>query len=159
MMNSSQDPPASSVIWKLGTHHVEIKTPSSAVIPTNELHGPGGAKRRILLPTRAVARRNARCVVRIVIQTNGAAKNATPIMKTNVRPRISERSDHPSEPSSLPFGLACEHGHQPRHRHSPVGNRDLFPRCQPPQQPRPPRLRTANIHFFFHILIVAQRVE
>ena len=37
----------------------------------------------MLFSAREVARRNARCVSRIMIQINGPPKNATPIMKTN----------------------------------------------------------------------------
>jgi hypothetical protein len=65
------------VIWKLGTHHVEISTPTSATSPNKELHGPGGANRRMSFPARVVARRNARCVAKIMIQMNGPPKKAT----------------------------------------------------------------------------------
>src|SRR5271156_661249 len=82
-MKMSQGGPASKVIWKLGTHHVEISTPISAMSPNKELHGPGGAKRRMSFPVRVVARRNAKWVAKIMIQMNGPPKKATPIMNTN----------------------------------------------------------------------------
>jgi hypothetical protein len=62
---------------------VEIKTPIKAIRPNKELHGPRGAKRRMSLFSRAVARRNARWVAKIMIQINGPPKKATPIMNTN----------------------------------------------------------------------------
>src|SRR6202035_3288595 len=82
-MNKSQGGPASSAIWKLGTHQVEISTATSAIRPNKELHGPGGAKRKIFLFARAEARRNARWVIRIMIQAKGPPKKPTPIMNTN----------------------------------------------------------------------------
>ena len=69
-------------MWKLGTHHVEMRTPSKAIRPKRELHGPGGAKRRMFFPALEVARRKARWVKRIMIQMKGPPKKATPIMKT-----------------------------------------------------------------------------
>src|SRR5256885_11549428 len=47
-----------------------------------ELHGLGGARRKPGLAARALARRNARWVIRIMIQMKGPPKNATPIMNT-----------------------------------------------------------------------------
>src|SRR6266852_4845582 len=68
VMKRSQGGPASRVMWKLGTHQVETRTPSNAIRPKRELQGPGGAKRRMFFPAREVARRKARCVKRIMIQ-------------------------------------------------------------------------------------------
>src|ERR1700688_187929 len=79
---SNQSGPAFRVTRNPGTHQVEINTASSATRPKSELHGPGGAKRKIDFPARWLARRKNRCVTRIMIQTNGPPKNATPIMKT-----------------------------------------------------------------------------
>src|SRR2546430_16845943 len=81
-MKTSQGSPASSVTRKPGTHHVEMRTPRRATRPDSELHGPDGAKRNTGFAPPALARRNARWVIRIMIQMKGPPKNATPIMKT-----------------------------------------------------------------------------
>src|ERR1700680_5073079 len=81
-MKASQGGPARSVTRKPGTHQVEMSTPRSAARPNSELQGPGGAKHNTVFPARALARRNARCVIRIMIQMKGPPKNAKPIIKT-----------------------------------------------------------------------------
>src|ERR1700688_4074324 len=69
--------PATMVMRNPGTHQVEINTAISVVRPKSELHGPGGAKRRIDFPARSLPGRNARWVTRIMIQMNGPPKKAT----------------------------------------------------------------------------------
>ena len=59
-----------------------MSTPRRATRPDSELHGPDGAKRNTGFAARALARRNARWVIRIMIQMKGPPKNATPIMNT-----------------------------------------------------------------------------
>ena len=79
-MKRTHDGPASNVIRKPGTHQVESKTPNRAAKPSKEVHGPGGAKRKMVLWEREAARRKARWVIRIIIQIKGPPKKATPIM-------------------------------------------------------------------------------
>src|ERR1700731_1744697 len=97
---SSQAGAAFRVMRNPGTHQVEINTATSATRPKSELHGPGGAKRKIGLPTRWLARRKNRWVTRIIIQTNGPPKKATPIMKTKaVDSKKCERKKAMSRPT------------------------------------------------------------
>src|SRR6202030_4833558 len=97
---SSQAGPAFRVMRNPGTHQVEINTATSATRPKSELHGPRGAKRRIDFPARWLARRKNRCVTRIMIQTNGPPKKATPIMKTKaVASKKWERKNAISRPT------------------------------------------------------------
>src|ERR1700722_12555814 len=79
---SNQTGPAFRVMRKPGTHQVEINTTASATRPKSELYGPDGAKRRIDFPARWLARRKNKCVTKIMIQTKGPPKKATPIIKT-----------------------------------------------------------------------------
>src|ERR1700719_2891094 len=81
-MNSSHGSPAVMVMRSCGIHHVETSTAPRLAKPSNELHGPRGAKRRGGRGHFAVRLRNARCVTKIISHTKIPPKNADPHMYT-----------------------------------------------------------------------------
>ena len=74
-MKASHGRPAPSVIFIPGTHQVEIEMAVSAITPATEAQGYSGA-RKDSFPVKR--RRKAKCVTRIIIQTNSPPKNDAP---------------------------------------------------------------------------------